>query len=224
MIDLDSPGWVDILNQFWEIKTKQMWTTFPAKCIKYDKSKRRGDLEVLVKYLFGEETTPRKIPNLIEVPVILPGNTKATINLPSLGSGSYGVVIVCNIDISNWIMGSGQAVLPTEDRRWNINDGFFIPGVFPWGAPYDGTVDDKVLDINVVSGIKIKVGNGTDELLSLFNDNLTELITALKFLRDTITFNNGGGPTGPPTNASQLNSPISSLETTQSALGNILKA
>lgn len=69
---------------------------------------------------------------------------------------------------------------------------------------------------------KFSLGNGTDELLSLVNDNLTEVIISLKFLRDTITFSNGGGPTGPPTNGTLLDSPISNLEVTQTALGNIL--
>lgn len=78
------------------------------------------------------------------------------------------------------------------------------------------------VEILVDSGYTISIGNGTDEVLALIDDSLTEVITSLKFLRDTITFSNGGGPTGPPTNGAILNTPISNLETAQTALGNIM--
>ena len=146
---VDNPGWMDIFNQFWSWKTSQMWTAFPGKCIKYDKATRQASVEVLVKYLFGEEKVPQSIPNLLEVPVLLPGNQFASINLPKLGSGSFGLVVVANIDITDWILGSGQALLPTEDRRWDISDGFFVPGIFPIGTPYEGEIDDDVLDMSV---------------------------------------------------------------------------
>ena len=172
---VDNPGWMDIFNQFWSWKTSQMWTAFPGKCIKYDKVTRQASVEVLVKYLFGEEKVPKSIPNLLEVPVLLPGNQFASINLPKLGSGSFGLVIVANIDITDWILGSGQALLPTEDRRWDISDGFFVPGIFPIGTPYEGEIDDDVLDMSVKSGTKIKIGNGPAELVGMFDELLTLL-------------------------------------------------
>lgn len=79
------------------------------------------------------------------------------------------------------------------------------------------TIDGNV----VIKATKFSFGNGTDELLSLTNDNFTEVIKGLKFLRDTITFSNGGGPTGPPVNGATLSPIISSLEAAQTKLGNI---
>lgn len=70
---------------------------------------------------------------------------------------------------------------------------------------------------------KIELGDGTNELLKIMNDNLTEVINALKYLRDTITFTNSGGPTGPPTNAALLTPIITNLENTQSSL-QVIKA
>jgi protein gp138 len=173
--DIENPGWMDILNQFWDVQTRQMWTAFPGKCVSYDSSARNATIEVLVKYQFGEDPIPEKIPNLLKVPVMLPGNKYATINLPKLAGGSTGLVICANIDITNWITGAGNAVLPTEDRRWNINDGFFIPGVFPNLSPFIGTVDDDVFDINVMFGTKMKIGNDNAELLDMFDQLLTLL-------------------------------------------------
>jgi len=181
MAELDNPGLMDVMNQFWDWKTNQMWTAFPGKCIKYDSSKRQGSIEVLVKYLFGEDEVPKSIPNLLDVPVMMPGNQFATINLPKLGSGSFGLMIAANIDITDWILGSGQAVLPTEDRRWDINDGFFIPGVFPEGAPYQGTIDDDVLDISVKPGTKVKIGNSVADLPGMFDELLTLLQGTVDF-------------------------------------------
>lgn len=181
---VDDPGWMDILNQHWDWKSKQMWTCFPGKCIKYDSAIRQASIEVLVKYIFGEDESPSTIPNLLDVPVLMPGNQHATINLPKLGDGSLGLIVVANLDITDWILGSGQAVLPTEDRRWDINDGFFIPGVFPVAAPYLGTVDDDVLDINLTPGIKAKIGNSTAELLDLMDQFMAESIAVMSELID----------------------------------------
>jgi len=172
---VEEPGLMDILHQFWDWKTNQMWTAFPGKCIKYDSTIRQASIEVLVKYLFGEDNIPKSIPNLLDVPVVMPGNQFGSINLPKLGSGCYGLVVVASNDISDWLIGSGNAVLPVESRQFDINDGFFIPGVFPLGAPYTGLIDDDVLDINVPVGEKIKIGNGVAELLDLFDQVLTLL-------------------------------------------------
>jgi len=68
---------------------------------------------------------------------------------------------------------------------------------------------------------KIQIGNGEDELLNIINENFVNLINSLKYLRDTITFTNSGGPTGPPTNGALLTPYIQALETAQQALGNI---
>jgi len=77
--------------------------------------------------------------------------------------------------------------------------------------------------ITVSDSKKIQIGNNTDDLLKLVYDSLTEVITSLKFVRDTITFTNGGGATGPPTNGAILSPTISNIEALQSALGNITK-
>lgn len=175
MAFVDDPGLMDVLNQFWDWKTNQMWTAFPGKCIKYDSTIRQASVEVMVKYLFGEDKVPKSIPNLLDVPVVQPGNQFGSINLPKLGDGCFGLMVVASNDISDWLIGSGQAVLPAESRQFDINDGFFIPGVFPLGAPYLGIIDDDVLDISVRVGTKMKIGNGTAELIDLFDQLLTKL-------------------------------------------------
>lgn len=68
---------------------------------------------------------------------------------------------------------------------------------------------------------QVSLGTSTAELLTILDDTLTDVITALEFVRDTMTFTNGGGPTGPPTNGAVLTPTIVTLEATQTLLGTI---
>lgn len=163
---IETPGMMDILEQFWELKTNSMWTAYPAKVIKYKDS--YATIQPLLKYAIKDKEGIRSVPNVQDVPVVRPSSKSGSINLPKL-VGSYGLAIVTNRDVSGWISSSGEAIFPTETRKWDISDSFFIPGIFPELDPYKGTVDDDVLDINVVPGTKIKIGNGTSELLTILD-------------------------------------------------------
>ena len=169
----ETPGTMEILEQFWEYKTNSMWTAYPAKVIAY--SNRFATIQPLIKYKIKDKDGLRSIPNVQDVPVIQPASQFGSINMPNL-VGTNGLAIVTNRDVSGWIQSEGSAIFPTETRKWDISDSFFIPGVFPLLDPYKGIVDDGVLDINVVAGTKMKIGNGVVELLDLFDQLLTLLL------------------------------------------------
>ncbi len=169
----ETPGPMDILEQFWDYKTNSMWTAYPAKVIAY--ANRFATIEPLIKYAIKDKDGLRSIPNVQDVPVIQPASQFGSINMPNL-VGTLGLAIVTNRDVSGWVSGEGSAVFPTETRKWDISDSFFIPGVFPLLNPYKGIVDDTVLDINVLPLTKIKIGNGVVELLTLFDTLLTALV------------------------------------------------
>ena len=76
---------------------------------------------------------------------------------------------------------------------------------------------------HTIAGGKHAIGNKDTgkEFLAMMDDHLTEIITSLTFIRDTITFSNGGGPTGPPSNAALITPRITALEAIQTDLQSI---
>lgn len=78
----------------------------------------------------------------------------------------------------------------------------------------DGSTDILVKE-------KLQMGNGTDEVLSILNDLFVEVDNLADYIKDTITFSNGGGPTGPPSNATLVAPIITAINTAKTKLGNL---
>lgn len=156
-------------------------------------------------------------PLLVDCPYFVLNGGGAYIDMP-IKKGDYCLVLFNDRNIDDW-WDTANVSIPSDTRKHSISDGFALVGINPRAKAF--SYDGSTLRVIVPSGIKISIGNGTDELLSLLNDNLTEVINALKYVRDTSTYSNGGGPTGPPSNGNLLDDPISNLENTQTALGNI---
>jgi len=156
--------------------------------------------------------------NLLEVPMSYPGSKNSVDDCP-LEQGDELDVFFSDRSLEQWITSEPQKLAnPIKD---SVNHAF----CYPINTHHNNFTDTPGSSIGkritVKSGKKIQIGNGTDELLSLLNDNLTEVIAGLKYVRDSSTYSNGGGPTGPPSNGSLLSPIITNLEKTKTALGNI---
>jgi hypothetical protein len=70
---------------------------------------------------------------------------------------------------------------------------------------------------------KMAIGNKTSgrELLDMFDRLIDEFDKLLDFAKDTITFSNGGGPTGPPSNSALITPIINATATIKSELAEI---
>ncbi len=124
-----------------------------------------------------------------------PDGTKIIVT--DLGDGAFKISVAEDDGILNDTLGKGESIV------------------------YSSSGGAVVASLYLTKEGKIQLGNGTDELLSLLNDNLTEVILGLKYFRDDSTYSNGGGPTGPPSNGASLTPIIENLEDTQTALANI---
>lgn len=190
-------------------------------CIQVGKLEKVNDdqtVEVKIQFLRrlpGGKTS--KYPLLVDCPYFVLQGGGAYIDMP-IKKGDDCLVLFNDRNIDDW-WDTANVAVPADTRKHSISDGFALIGINSRTKAL--SFDGANLRIIVPGGIKISIGNGTDELLSLFNDNLTEVIKSLKFIRDTITFSNGGGPTGPPANGSVLSPTITALEATKTALGNI---
>lgn len=194
--EFDFPG---MLEAFWNRKTASLHTAMPGKIVAYDSSTRFATVKPLIKFQFIDEDSPREIPNLQDVPVCMPGTASGCIHLPGL-VGATGFLIFAENSIEDWLSGSGNAVFPTEGRKFDISDAIFIPGVYPEGMPYTGIIDEEVLDISVMTGKKIKIGNGTAELITLMYSLIEQILLVTAQVK-LITVNTAGVPSTVPVNA-----------------------
>lgn len=167
----------DMLESFWKCKTFGMHTATPGKIVSYDSSTRFATVKPLIKYQFIDEDSPREIPNLQDVPVCMPGTASGCIHLPGL-VGATGFLIFAENSIEDWLSGAGQAVFPTEGRKFDISDAIFIPGVYPEGSPYAGDIDENTLDISVKSGTKMRFGNGTADVVTQLHE-LADIVSKI---------------------------------------------
>jgi hypothetical protein len=160
---------------------------------------------------------------LLDVPLMYIGNKNFIVDF-EIEKGDELLIAFTDRTLEAWKPTSGTVPQETKNPvKDSMNHGIAIPICSVHNANLVSSipVDSSAIGLRAKSGKKIELGNGTAEVLNLLNDNLTEVIAGLKFLRDTITFTNGGGTTGPPTNAAVLNPIIANLETTQTALDTI---
>lgn len=161
----------------------------------------------------------------LNVPLFYLGGSNGALFF-ELVQGDELLVAFSDKTLENWKPTSGTVPQgignPVKD---SINHAIAIPIISAHKAAgvISPPVNSAAVALRSKPGGKVEIGNGTDELLNLLNDNLTDVITALKFLRDTITFTaaSPSGVTGPPTNGAVLSPTIITLEATQTALGNI---
>jgi len=169
-----NPTLLTVLEAFWARKTAGLHTATPGQIVKYDSKTRFATVKPLIKFQFKDEQIPREMPNLQDVPVLMPGTASGCIHLPGL-EGAYGIIIYAENSIEEWISGAGNSMFPADPRKFDLSDAFFIPGIYPELMPYMGDIDESVMDISVMPGTKIRIGNGVTELVTLFDELLTLL-------------------------------------------------
>ena len=147
--------------------------------------------------------------SLVNVPLFYIGGANGALFF-ELIKGDRLMVFFSDRSLENWkpISDDVPQALgnPVKD---SINHAIAIPIISAHKAAevIDPPVNSAAIALRSKPSGKVDVSNGTDDAVSLLNDSFTEVIKGLKFVRDTITFSNGGGPTGPPSNGTTL-SPI----------------
>lgn len=190
-------------------------------CVQVGKLQKVNDdqtVEIKIQFLRRlPDGTTKEYPLLVDCPYFVLQGGGAYIDMP-IKKGDDCLVLFNDRNIDDW-WDTANVAVPADTRKHSISDGIALIGINPKtkALSFDGTN----LRIIVPDGIKLSFGNGTEELLSLVNDNLTEVIKGLKYFRDDSTYSNGGGPTGPPSNGALLSPIITNLEATQTALGKI---
>jgi len=135
----------DVVRDIIEQRLVDIRVSTPGKIIKYNRSKRKAEIQPLLKKKYkGKE--PLLLSPIPDVPVIMPTgcNGKATIDIP-LKKGDTGDIIFSDRSLDLWLVQGGE-VAPEDPRKFDITDAKFYPGLCPFNASHDtkNLGDDKL--------------------------------------------------------------------------------
>lgn len=121
-------------------------TVIPAKIKKFDASKQRADCEILVKDVYQDEDDERQTqswPIVTGVPVQFLGAGGFRITCPIKEGETTGSLFFSHRSLDKWLTGDGSEVDPEFDHDHSIADAVFIPGLMPFGAPWQSCPADE---------------------------------------------------------------------------------
>lgn len=149
------------------------------------------------------------LPVIQGVPVLLPSGQNWWISAP-LAVNDVGIVLFSERSLDNWSVSSGtDFVDPQDTRKFDLSDGIFVPGIRTMATAIPSTGTDFELhngsaNLSLGASGTFNLSNGTNELLSVINELISDLISATTVL---------GGPFTPGT--------IAALEAVQAKLATL---
>ena len=103
-------------------------TAFPAQVESFDPLTLRADLQPCLKGAY-KGISASNWPVLSEVPVLFMSSGDFHV-LYQPKPGSFGLCIVSEKSLDDWLV-SGGVVNPSNNRKHDLSDAIFIPGLFP---------------------------------------------------------------------------------------------
>lgn len=124
----------------------------PAKVVKWEPSKGRADCQILVKDVTEAEDGSREAASFPVVPGVVvqfQGGGGYRLTCPiSDGSGgksaTTGMLVFAGRSVDKWCSGKGPEVDPEFDHSHALADAAFIPGLMPFGSPWQSMPTDSM--------------------------------------------------------------------------------
>ena len=158
----------DLLSRFRESLTADLHTSLPGKIVRYDATTQKADVQPLLKERYTDEagaTQVRDLPVIPSVPVQFPGAGGYRITFP-VAADDVGLVVFSEASLDKWLV-SGGTVDPADDRRHDLTDAVFLPGLRDFGhalasAPTDRATfgKDDGLQIHITPSL-VNVGSNS---------------------------------------------------------------
>ena len=201
----------DLLARFRASIVADLHTALPGKIVRYDSSTQKADVQLLIKERYTDEsgaTQVRDLPVIPAVPVQFPGAGGYRITFP-IATDDTGLVVFSEASLDKWLV-SGGTVDPSDDRRHDLTDAVFLPGLRDFGhalasAPTDRATFGKDDGLQIhVDGSKIRIGTTTAIQLEKHpnGETLKTILDTLIAWADTHTHPTPAGassaPTAPP--------------------------
>ncbi len=201
---IERPNLSDALATLQEAMATSVRVALPGRVTAYNSTTHLAEVQPLLQQRRVGEAQPRNLPVLTRVPVVHPRTEAAAVLMP-VAEGDLVTLLFSDRALDRWKAGDGSiTVEPESGRKHDLADCWAIPGGYPQGKPL-APINPGALEIRLTDGVKVAITNGTVELLTILHG-------LLDYLETTVTFSNGGGPTGPPTNASLLTTIREQLE------------
>jgi len=121
-----------LARQVFKKEIAKVHTHLPAKIVSYTPETNLVSIQPCINQFRTEDPdNPETIqlPVIEDVPVHQLGSGLVLATCAPI-AGSYGVFHVCEREINTWIT-QGGIVDPASSRKFDISDGFFVPGLWP---------------------------------------------------------------------------------------------
>ena len=135
----------DLLARFRQSLAAQIHTSLPGKIVRYDATTQKADVELLIKDRYTDETGAlqvRTFPVIPAVPVQFPGAGGYRITFPNRGRGHRVCDVCWRRALDKWLV-SGGTVDPEDDRRHDLTDAVFQPGLRDFGHALSSAPTDR---------------------------------------------------------------------------------
>lgn len=197
----------DLLTRFRESLLADLHTSLPGKVVKYDPSTQKADVQPLIKERYADENgamQARELPVIPAVPVQFPGAGGYRITFP-VNVGDTGLIVFSEASLDKWLV-SGGTVDPADDRRHDLTDAVFLPGLRDFGhalasAPTDRATfgKDDGLQIHVDPTL-ISIGSNSAAQLEFaaLGDAIQTYLQNLQIWLSALTLPVVGAVAGPP--------------------------
>lgn len=173
-----------ILDKMVSSHLEGLHTSFPAKVVSYDSSKRKATVKPLIR-LKMEAGPSISIPPIPGVPVIFPSSSGFTLDF-ELNANDFLLIHCTEAALGNWINSRGAETDPEDSTRFSLNDAVAVPGLYPFNAVPDfpvkiqGSSDSISLDTPTCSVVLDSDGliafeNQAESLKGLMDDIWAEL-------------------------------------------------
>lgn len=197
----------DLLARFRASIVADLHTALPGKIVRYDSSTQKADVQLLIKERYTDEsgaTQVRDLPVIPAVPVQFPGAGGYRITFP-IATDDTGLVVFSEASLDKWLV-SGGTVDPSDDRRHDLTDAVFLPGLRDFGhalgsAPTDRATfgKDDGLQIHVDPSL-ISIGSNSAAQLEFaaLGDTIQTYLQTLQIWLSALTLPVAGAVAGPP--------------------------
>lgn len=176
----ETPSIEQIIKAAIEGRLVDFHTMLPGEFIKYDPTKQKADVKILIKRKYADGSVV-ELPVLVSVPVKHPRTDDCFIHIP-IKPGDNCMVLFAERSLDIWKKFGGSTD-PQDARKFHLSDGVAIPGLYSFSEaftvtdPTALTLKNKDGVIEVIPAGKFKFyKQGGDEVLDILVQIVDRLI------------------------------------------------